>query len=103
MISFTETQPPSQGSECFLPLQPRPLARVPGFISLLPLLPKSPKAVHLPWELWSHILQFVVFDDNVDVTTLEMPIRREYLRKRAPLLRVCKGWLVCPWYCLRFS
>ncbi|KAI0032359.1 hypothetical protein K488DRAFT_50149 [Vararia minispora EC-137] len=91
MATCTETQVLVQ--EPRILLQPRPLAREPGSILLVPLLPKRPKPVRLPWELWSHILYFVIFDEDVDYNKWNIHSRRTYFRNRWSLLYVCKDWL----------
>ncbi|KAI0320303.1 hypothetical protein OF83DRAFT_1214572 [Amylostereum chailletii] len=74
-------------------LRPRPLARNPGSFTLLPLLPLRPPPKVLPSEIWSHVLSFVVQDDDVELERLEVEDRRRVLRWRWKMLFVCKTWL----------
>jgi len=73
-------------------LRPRPLAREPSAFPLLPLLPKPLSPIHLPVELWTHILHFVVRENSVELERFELEDRREVICKHCQLLFVCRGW-----------
>jgi hypothetical protein len=66
-------------------LQPRPLARTPAQLVLVPLLPLQPPGKHIPAELWNEILVHALFDGrNVELHPW-----------RLSLLLVCKTFRVC--------
>lgn len=50
-------------------LSPRPLARTPGVLLLLPLLPAKPTLPSLPVELWATILEYAfnVYDSDLAI------------------------------------
>jgi hypothetical protein len=73
-------------------LQPRPLARTPGRLVLLPLLPRPRPVKPLPAEIWSKVLSYVI-DDGADCR-IGVPEKRARLRTKWELLFVCKPWVV---------
>ncbi|KAG2154579.1 hypothetical protein DEU56DRAFT_769257 [Suillus clintonianus] len=71
-------------------LYPRPLARYPGRLLLLPLLPHRPPLKPLPSEIWSHIFVQVLFEDGQDAQSHNT--HSNVLRSCSPLMLVCKGF-----------
>ncbi|KAG1757829.1 hypothetical protein EDB19DRAFT_68241 [Suillus lakei] len=71
-------------------LYPRPLARYPGRLLLLPLLPHRPPLKPLPSEIWSRIFVQALFEDGQDVQSHNAHdnLRRSCLS----LMLVCKGF-----------
>ncbi|KZV70735.1 hypothetical protein PENSPDRAFT_743395 [Peniophora sp. CONT] len=87
-MSYTRTKYNSQ----IILLHPRPLAREPGTLLLVPLLPERPPPVHLPFELWSRVIFHVLGHDGDALERLPVAERRKQVRSRWQLLRVCKSW-----------
>ncbi|KAG1749757.1 uncharacterized protein EDB91DRAFT_1235223 [Suillus paluster] len=71
-------------------LYPRPLARYPGRLLLLPLLPHRPPLKPLPSEIWSHIFVQAVFEDDQDAQSHIS--HKNVLRSCSSLMLVCKGF-----------
>ncbi|KAG2159604.1 uncharacterized protein EDB93DRAFT_1111104 [Suillus bovinus] len=71
-------------------LYPRPLARYPGSLLLLPLLPHRPPLKPLPSEIWSSIFVQALFEGGQDAQShnAHNNIRRSCLS----LMLVCKGF-----------
>ncbi|KAG0702748.1 hypothetical protein DFH29DRAFT_804616 [Suillus ampliporus] len=72
-------------------LYPRPLARFPGRLLLLPLLPHRPPLKPLPSEIWSHIFVQALFEDD-DQDTQSHNSHNNVLRSCSSLMLVCKGF-----------
>lgn len=71
-------------------LYPRPLARYPGRLLLLPLLPHRPPLKPLPSEIWSRIFVQALFEENQDA---QPHSRHNNLRRSClSLMLVCKGF-----------
>ncbi|KAG1839219.1 hypothetical protein DFJ58DRAFT_908071 [Suillus subalutaceus] len=71
-------------------LYPRPLARYPGRLLLLPLLPHRPPLKPLPSEIWSRIFVQALFEDDKDAQShnAHSNLRHSCLS----LMLVCKGF-----------
>lgn len=72
-------------------LYPRPLARYPGRLLLLPLLPHRPSLKPLPSEIWSRIFVQALFEDDQD--TQSHNAHNNFIRRSClSLMLVCKGF-----------
>ncbi|KAG1908355.1 uncharacterized protein F5891DRAFT_1124180 [Suillus fuscotomentosus] len=71
-------------------LYPRPLARYPGRLLLLPLLPHRPSLKPLPSEIWSRIFVQALFED--DQNTQSHNAHNNIRRSCLSLMLVCKGF-----------
>ncbi|KAG1784212.1 hypothetical protein EV702DRAFT_1176124 [Suillus placidus] len=71
-------------------LYPRPLARYPGRLLLLPLLPHRPPLKPLPSEIWSRIFVQALFENDQD--TQPHNAHNNVRRSCLSLMLVCKGF-----------